>query len=139
MSRKLLPALILAALAACSAEPRASLRIAEPLDGAVIAADSVRVVLEASNVEIAPADGLDTPGRAHHHVFLDADLSAPGQPIPAGQPGIFHRGTGVSEITLTGLTPGPHRLIAVLALGNHVPLDPWAVDTVSITVEAPTE
>ena len=32
MSRKLLPALILAALAACSAEPRASLRIAEPLE-----------------------------------------------------------------------------------------------------------
>lgn len=139
MSRNPLPILVFAALTACSAEPGASVRIEQPLDGAVIAADSVHIVLAASGIEIAQADGLDTPGRAHHHVFLDADLSAAGQPIPAGQPGIVHLGTGVSEVTLTGLTPGRHRLIAVLALGNHVPLDPWAVDTVFITVQAPAE
>ncbi|HSG82373.1 MAG TPA: DUF4399 domain-containing protein [Gemmatimonadota bacterium] len=139
MSHNPLPILVFAALTACSAETGASVRIEQPLDGALITADSVRIVLAASGIEIAQADGLDTPGRAHHHVFLDADLSAADQPIPAGQPGIVHLGTGVSEVTLTGLTPGRHRLIAVLALGNHVPLDPWAVDTVFITVQAPTE
>jgi hypothetical protein len=124
-----------ALLAACAAEPAASVSIEAPRDGDTISADSLSVVLSASGVEIAPADGANTPGRAHHHVFLDADLSAAGQPIPAGQPGIVHLGTGVSEVTLTGLVPGRHRLIAVLALGDHVPLDPWAVDTVFFTVE----
>ena len=121
--------------ATCAADPAVSVRIEQPLDGAVIAADSVRVVLSASGVEIVQADGFDTPGRAHHHVFIDADLSPAGAPIPAGQPEIVHLGTGVSEVTLTGLAPGRHRLIAVLALGNHVPLDPWVVDTVFLTVE----
>ncbi len=36
--------------------------------------------------------------------------------------------------TLKDLTAVRHRLIAVLALGDHVPLDPWAVDTVFFTV-----
>ena len=124
-----------AILAACAAEPAASVSIDAPRDGDTIDADSLQVVLSASGVEIAPADGTHTAGRAHHHVLLDADLPTAGQPIPAGQPGIFHLGTGASQLTLTGLTPGRHRLIAVLALGNHVPLDPWAVDTIFFTVE----
>jgi len=124
-----------ALLAGCAAEPAASVSIDAPRDGDTVYADSLQVVLSASGIEIAPADGANTPGRAHHHVLLDADLPAAGQPIPAGQPGVVHLGTGVSEVTLSGLTLGRHRLIAVLALGDHVPLDPWAVDTVFFTVE----
>ncbi len=139
MIRNSLNIIALAALAACATEPAATVRIDAPHDGDTISADSVRVALSASGVEIAPADGNDTPGRAHHHVLLDADLPPAGQPIPAGQPGIVHLGTGVSEVTLSGLAPGRHRLIAVLALGNHVPLDPWAVDTVFFTVEVAPE
>ena len=128
-------ALAIVALAACSAEPAVSVSFEEPADGVVVTADSVHVVLSASGVEIVKADGLDTPGRAHHHIFIDADLSAAGVPIPAGRPDIVHLGTGVSEVTLTGLAPGRHRLIAVLALGDHVPITPWAVDTVFITTD----
>ncbi len=132
-------ALAIFALAACAAQPAVSVRFEQPLDGAVVAADSVHVVLSASGVEIVKADGLDTPGRAHHHVFIDADLSPAGVPIPAGQPDIVHLGTGVAEVTLTGLAPGRHRLIAVLASGDHVPIDPWAVDTVFLTIVASEE
>jgi hypothetical protein len=136
---KALFALASLALAACATEPTVSVRFQAPVDGAVIAADSVHVVLLAAGVEIVQADGLNTAGRAHHHVFIDADLSPAGEPIPAGQPDIVHLGTGVSEVTLSGLAPGRHRLIAVLALGDHVPLDPWAVDTVFVTIEASEE
>ena len=44
-------------------------------------------------------------------------------------------GTGDSTLIVQDLPPGRHRLIAVLALGDHVPLDPWVVDTVFVTVE----
>jgi hypothetical protein len=134
-----LTVLAIVVLAACATDPAASVRFEEPLDGAVVSADSVHVVLSASGVEIVQADGLDTPGRAHHHVFIDADLSPAGEPVPAGQPDIVHLGTGVSDVTLTGLAPGRHRLIAVLALGNHVPIDPWAVDTIFLTIVASEE
>jgi hypothetical protein len=43
-------------------------------------------------------------------------------------------GTGVSEYTFDSVAPGPHRLIAVIANGVHVPLQPWVVDTVNFTV-----
>ncbi len=137
MPRQLLSLAALAALAGCAAEPAARVRIEAPPDGAEIRADSLRVMLSASGVQIVAADGLPTPGRAHHHVFLDADLTAPGEPIPAGIAGVVHLGTGDTAVTLSGLTPGRHRLIAVLALGSHVPLEPWAVDTAYFTVVPP--
>jgi hypothetical protein len=133
-------AVLLACLIAsgCAADQEvASVRIEAPQDGAVIEADSVHVQLSASGIEIVPADGLPTPGRAHHHVFLDADLTPAGEPIPAGLEGVFHLGTGDSSITLHDLTPGRHRLVAVLALGNHVPIEAWVVDTVYFSVEPP--
>ncbi len=106
MSRNLLALLTLGSLMGCAEQPAAIVRIETPRDGAVVNADSVQAVLAASGVEIVPADGELTPGRAHHHIFVDREL-----------------------------TPGRHRLIAVLALGSHVPVDPWAVDTVYFTVE----
>ena len=136
MLRYLVPILVFAALAACAAEPPpASVSIQAPAHGASLAQDSLRVVLSAAGIDIVPADGLPTPGRAHHHLFLDLDLTPAGEPIPAGLPGITHLGTGDSVVVLSDLTAGRHRLIAVLALGNHVPLQPWAVDTLFFTVE----
>jgi hypothetical protein len=136
MLRNLAPVLVFAALAACAAEPPpASVSIQAPAHGASLAEDSLRVVVSAAGIDIVPADGLMTPGRAHHHFFLDLDLTPAGQPIPAGVPGITHLGTGDSVALLSGLTPGRHRLIAVLAHGNHVPLQPWTVDTLFFTVE----
>ncbi len=133
-------------LTACSGEappppppPPATVSIDVPTAGLVSAADSLRVRLSSSSIEIVPADGEPTPGRAHHHLFLDMDVTPPGEPIPKQVQGITHLVTGAAEFTLKRLSPGQHRLIAVLALGDHVPLEPSAVDTVFFTVEEPAE
>ncbi len=132
---KRLALIALAAAWGCAAESPPTVTIESPTDNAVITADSVPVVLSASGIEIVAADGEPTPGRAHHHLFLDVDLTPAGEPIPKLAPGVTHLGTGVSSFTLKDLTPGRHRIIAVLALGDHVPLEPWAVDTVHFTVQ----
>ena len=129
-------ALTLLVTAACAEREPATVQIVSPEEGATIVGDSVPVVLTASGVEIVPADGEPTPGRAHHHLFLDTDVSPAGEPIPdeTDVPGLKHLGTGVSNWTFKDVEPGRHRLIAVLALGDHVPLDPWVTDTVHFTV-----
>ena len=132
----ILLALCSVALSGCATEqPSTSVRIKAPQDNAVVQTGTITVELSAENVDIVPADGTQTPGQAHHHVFVDTDLSPAGLPIPAGIEGIFHMGTGDSTLVISDLAPGRHRLIAVLALGDHVPLDPWVVDTIFVTVE----
>ncbi len=139
MARPLLACLVLVTLSACAREPAASVRIVTPEEGAVLSGESIVINLSAAGIDIVPADGLPTPGRAHHHVFLDVPLPAAGSPIPVDLPGVVHLGKGDSTLTLTDVAPGEHTLIAVLALGNHVPLDPWAVDTVRFAVAPPED
>jgi hypothetical protein len=122
-----------AALAACRGQPPAIVRIVEPAEGAVVSGPSVRVVLAADGVEIAPAADLRR-GTAHHHLFLDSDVTAPGDTIPAGVTGILHLGRGQTEFTFDSLAPGAHRIIAVLADPWHVPLPNAATDTLTVTV-----
>jgi hypothetical protein len=43
-------------------------------------------------------------------------------------------GDGSSEYTFEDVAPGEHRLIAVVADGIHIPLNPSVVDTVMFTV-----
>ncbi len=136
MTRATLALIALATVCGCAAETRPTVTIETPADGAVITADSLPVTLSACGIDIVAADGEPTPGRAHHHLFLDVDLTPPGEPIPGLAPGVTHLGTGASRLTLKELTPGRHRLIAVLALGDHVPIQPWAVDTIYFTVQA---
>jgi hypothetical protein len=113
--------------------PSSRALILSPADGDTVPPD-VLVRLGAELVEVVPADGQRTPGRGHHHLFIDADPSPAGDPIPAGVPGVVHLGTGVSEYAIQGLTPGRHRIIAVLAYGDHVPMDGVATDTVHVVV-----
>jgi hypothetical protein len=110
-----------------------SVTILEPQDGAEVQGPAVHVRLTAQGVRIVPA-GDTTPGTGHHHLYLDADLGDPNKPIPAVPGHIIHLGTGVSEYTFDSVAPGPHRLIAAVADGLHVPLQPWVVDTVRFTV-----
>jgi hypothetical protein len=105
--------------------------IVEPAEGAEIMGRTVTVRLE-STVPIMPAGDL-TPGTGHHHLFLDADVSAVGVPVPTVPGSIVHMGNAASEFRFDSVAPGAHRLIAVVADGVHVPLQPWVVDTVMFT------
>ena len=120
-----------AAAPAASALP--SVSILEPQDGATVDGDSITVRLSASGVRIVPA-GDTTAGTGHHHLYLDTDLGEPGVAVPVVPGRVIHMGTGVSEYTFTDVPPGPHRLIAVVADGMHVPLQPWVTDTITFTV-----
>jgi hypothetical protein len=108
-----------------------SVSIIEPADGAEIMGRTVTVRLE-STVPILPAGDL-TPGTGHHHLFLDADVSAAGVPVPTVPGSIVHMGNAASEFRFDSVAPGTHRLIAVVADGVHVPLQPWVVDTITFT------
>ena len=107
--------------------------ITQPQEGAVIQGTSVTVVLEVTDLLIAPAGTMDA-GTGHHHLVVDAELPGAGAPIPT-TPGVhIHMGQAQTEMALTGLTPGEHRVIAVVGDGAHVPLSPWVVDTVRFVV-----
>jgi hypothetical protein len=108
--------------------------IVSPKNGEVVTGPSVHVVLSAQGVEIAPA-AEHRAGTAHHHLFLDVNLTPPDSAIPFGVPGIVHLGKGQSEYTFESVAPGLHRLIAVLADPSHIPLQPLVVDTISFTVK----
>ena len=119
--------------AALAPAPMPRAEIVMPSDGAE-ASGEVSITLRAEGVIVEAASGTRDPGRGHHHLFLDTDLSPPGEPIPAGVPGIIHIGTGAEEYVLTDLTAGEHTIIAVLAHGDHVPMEGVATDTLRITV-----
>lgn len=113
--------------------PPVWVEIVEPVSGATLSSPTVRVMLEAGGIEIVPA-GEDRPGTGHHHLYLDQDVGEAGSVVPAGVPGIVHLGQGQSETELGDLSPGEHRLIAVLADGLHRILDPMATDTIRFRI-----
>lgn len=121
-----------AAAPAASEAPAGTVTIVEPADGSEVDGPTVTVRLE-TTVPILPA-GDTTAGSGHHHVFLDADVSDPGMPIPTVPGSVIHMGDASSELVLEDVGPGEHRLIAVVGDGLHVPLQPWVVDTVTFTV-----
>lgn len=116
---------------AASTAPR-SVTILEPTDGATITGSTVNVRLAATGVPIVPAGDL-TPGTGHHHLYLDAELTPAAEPVPTVPGSIVHMGNAASEFRFDSVPPGQHRLIAVVADGVHVPLNPLVVDTVMFT------
>lgn len=125
-----------AAPAAAEPEIIASVEILAPADGSTVEGSSVTVRLSASGVRIVQA-GDTTSGTGHHHLYLDDDLTPADQPVPSVPGRIIHMGDGSAEYTFEDVAPGEHRLIAVVADGVHVPLQPWVVDTVTFTVRVP--
>ncbi len=120
---------------ACGGEapPRVTVEIVEPAEGTVVSGPDLRVVLAATGVEIVPASE-EREGAAHHHLFVDRDLTPLSDTIPSGVTGILHLGRGQTEFLLQQLTPGGHMVIVLLANWAHVPLSPPATDTVRFTV-----
>lgn len=135
-------ALLLAACGPESADPPAEetatvapfqVRITSPAPGDTVDGPDLTVSLEVSGGRIVPA-GDTTSGTGHHHLYLNADLTPADQPVPSIPGSIIHMGDGSGSYTFTGVEPGEHRLIAVVADGVHVPLQPWVVDTVHVVV-----
>jgi hypothetical protein len=106
--------------------------IVTPTNGALINGSTVTVQLS-STVQILPAGDL-SPSSGHHHLYLDADLTGATEPVPTVPGSIIHMGDASSTFVFEDVPPGEHRLIAVVADGVHVPLQPWVVDTVTFTV-----
>jgi hypothetical protein len=129
----------LAPLAGCGSEtpavttPEASVTIVSPVDGAVIS-DTVRIQLGANGLTMVPATGQRVEGEAHHHLFIDIDPTADTVMIPKDER-IRHLGTGADTVSLV-LTPGTHRIIAVAAWGDHVPVAGARRDTVTFEVRS---
>lgn len=109
--------------------PERSVAIVSPAEGDTVPAGSLEVTLSAAGVEIVPA-GDTTPGSGHHHIFLDADISPLGEPIPSVPGSIVHMGDASMSYTFENVAPGEHRLIAVVGDWQHVPLEPLVTDTV---------
>lgn len=109
-----------------------SVTIVTPMNGAQINGTTVTVQLS-STVPIVPA-GEMTEGTGHHHLYLDADLTPADQPVPTVPGEIIHMGDASASYVFENVGPGEHRIIAVVADGVHVPLQPWVVDTVTFTV-----
>lgn len=114
-------------------EPSVSVTILEPADGAEVEGPNLTVRLGAAGIEIVPAGEL-RDGTGHHHLYLNADLTPAEAPVPTVPNQIVHLGQGQSEWTFENVPPGQHRIIAVVADGLHVPIQPWVVDTVFVTV-----
>ncbi len=118
--------------AASASTAGASVEILSPANG-----DSVTlpltVRLGATGVEVIPASGQREDGKGHHHLVLDGDSPPDSLPIPQ-PPVAFHLGNGAVERVFDSLTPGPHRLIAIFAWGDHVPMTGVRRDTVTVIV-----
>ena len=127
-------AAVAAVLGACGGTPP-HVHINEPADGATVTGP-VRLVLQADGIEIAAA-AEQRAGTAHHHLFLDRDLTPSRDTIPAGVTGIIHLGRAQTEFTFDSLTPGEHRVIAVLADPWHIPIRGAGTDTLRFTVNTP--
>jgi hypothetical protein len=106
-----------------------SVTIVSPAMGDTVAAGTIEVVLATEGLAIVPA-GDTTANSGHHHLFLDADVSPAGQPIPAVEGSVVHMGDASSRYVFENVGPGEHRLIAVIGDWQHVPLEPMVADTV---------
>ena len=111
----------------------ATVTIVSPADGAELDAGPVTVVMEVENLEVVEAGVMDA-GTGHHHLIVNGDVDWE-LPIP-NDPGVhFHMGLAQTEFTLEDLAPGEHRIIAVVADGVHIPLDPPVADTITVTIK----
>ena len=133
--------LVAAVFAACgtgqSAEDQPSpptVDIAAPTDGATVGAP-VELTLTVTHLELRPA-GTDEPNTGHHHMFINRDIVAEGEIIPAEE-GVVHLGAAQTFHVFESLEPGTYTVIAVLGDHQHARIRGATTDTVRFTVDAP--
>ena len=128
-------ALVISACSREAAAPAISVEITSPTEGSTVTGSAVDIKLGVNGIELAPAAEA-RPGTAHHHLYLDVDFPGGEAAIPMGMAGVIHLGQAQTEFHWDSLTPGQHRIIAVLADPAHVPIRPFVTDTVTFTVVA---
>jgi len=121
-----------AAQTVSAANVEMAVRVASPADGDTVSLPFT-LRLEATGVEVLAVNGINEPGKGHHHLVIDAD--APSDTLPlAPAPIVIHLGNGATERVIDSLTPGPHRIIAIFAGGTHVPQTGVTRDTITVVV-----
>jgi hypothetical protein len=113
--------------------PAASVDITSPADGDSVTLP-ITLTLSATGVEVVPASGQREEGKGHHHLVIDGDVPADGTALPQ-PPLVIHLGNGASDKVIDSLPPGPHRVIAVFASGDHVAMPNVKRDTVTFIVK----
>ena len=93
----------------------------------------LQVCMTTNGYTVEPAKNGVNPGKGHHHLLIDvpipSDLS---RPIEKDGNHV-HMGDGSKCKTLS-LSKGQHTITALLAQGNHVPLNPVVSDAVTVIV-----
>lgn len=108
--------------------------IEQPADGSELSGPTVTIALRTENIALAPA-GDTTPGTGHLHLFVNTEVTAPGELIPTGA-GIVHLGKAQQSHELTGLAAGDYTVIAVLGDLAHRRIEPQIMDTVRFRVRS---
>src|SRR5262249_1311901 len=100
------------------------LEIVTPQDGATVFGPNVtvRLNLEAPGIQVRKADGSHEQSSGHFHLFVDREVTAANEAIPAGQPDVIHSTS--PEIEVQGLQAGVHTVRAVFGYGDHIPFSP---------------
>jgi hypothetical protein len=122
------------AAAETAAPPNAAVYIISPKDGDTVTSP-FKVQFGLSGIGVAPA-GVKKANTGHHHLIIDATLSAEELQAPiAVDPKHVHFGGGQTEAMVT-LAPGQHTLQPVLGDWMHTPFNPPLVSpVVTITVK----
>ena len=122
------------ALAETAAPPNAVVYFINLKDGDTVTSP-FKVQFGLSGMGVAPA-GIEKANTGHHHLLIDATLSAEElkQPIASDAKHV-HFGGGQTETTVT-LPPGQHTLQLVLGDWTHLPFNPPIMSPViTVTVK----
>jgi len=122
-------ALLLAVPAALAQGP--SVSFVEPKDGATVTSP-FRVRFAVVGMEVQPA-GAVVPNAGHHHLLINQDGLAKGQPIPFDDTHL-HFGKGQTE-TEVKLPPGQYKLTLQFADGAHQSYGAALSKSINVTVK----
>ena len=118
--------------AAAAVQSQPAVTILSPAEGDSVSLP-LTITLGATGVVVVPATGAVEEGKGHHHLVIDGDAASDSLPVPQ-PPAAIHLGNGATERVIDSLPPGSHRVIAIFASGDHVPMTSVRRDTVTFIV-----